>query len=197
METFEVESVVTAGTIQPSVEGRANREVETGTVPVLKWQRVALVPFPAGARMELWNWLMQFPKANLDDSSPQTPEEFERFFPLLTASRELLGVEIDGKLLGAMGFENLSPGLGALRGIVFDRSTHGSGAPLAALKLLLDRAWTSGYRKIEAQMLASNGRVYAFLRKLGAVDEGTLRAHVLQDGKRIDMRLVAFFPEAI
>jgi RimJ/RimL family protein N-acetyltransferase len=158
------------------------------------WQRVALVPFPRDHRSDLWSWLLQYPQYNFDDEAPQTQEAFELFFPLLSAHRrELWGVEIDGQLLGAMGFETLSPGLAVLRGIVFNRSTHGSGAPLAAVRLLLDQAWRLGYRKVEAQMLAPNGRVYAFLKKLGAEDEGTRRAAVLQHGKPVDMRLVAFF----
>lgn len=197
LRTFELESVVTAGSIQPSVDGRASSEVETGTIPALRWQVVRLVPFPTERRTDLWNWLMQYPKANFDDESPKTPEEFERFFPLLLASRELWGVEIDGRLLGAMGFEPLTPGLGALRGIVFDRSTHGSGAPLAALRLLLERAWQRGFRKVSAQLLVSNSRAYAFLRKLGATDEGMQRAHALQGGKPVDMRIVAFFAPGV
>lgn len=172
--------------------------VETGTVPALAWQVVELVQFPAERRMDLWNWLMQFPKANLDDSSPKTLEEFERVFPLLSAGgRELWGVLVDGVLLGAIGFQELSPGLGTLRGISFDRSAHGSGAPLAAMRMILERAWKSGFRKVEAEMFASNVRVYKFLKKLGAISEGTRVAHALQGGNPVDTRLIGFFaPEA-
>ncbi len=192
MGTFGVESDLRPSSVESRVEA------QTGTGSIFQWKRIELVEFPAEGRMELWNWLMQFPKANFDDQSPKTLEEFERFFPLLTAgNRQLSGVRIDGALLGAIGFEELSPGLGALRGIIFDKSTHGSGAPLEAVRMLLARAWANGYRKIEAEVFASNRRVFAFLKKLGAVYEGTRAAHALQDGKPIDMRMIAFFPEAL
>lgn len=158
------------------------------------WIKVSLVAFPKDRLGELWAWLQQFPQANFDDGAPEDFEGFARAFDIMaTPPRQLWGVEIDGQLLGAIGFEQLSRRTGMLRGICFDRSAHGSGAPLQAVGHFLELAWKTGFRKISARYLASNRRGRAFFKKLGAVDEGYLKDDTEQKGRPIDVRVIAFF----
>ena len=110
-------------------------------------------------------------------------------------NRQLWGVEIDGVLLGAIGFERLSERTGLLRGICFDQSAHGSGAPQAAVQRLLDICWASGFRKVSARYFAHNRRVHQFFKKLGAQQEGYFKADTEQAGEPVDVRVVAFWPE--
>jgi RimJ/RimL family protein N-acetyltransferase len=166
-----------------------------GSIGPADWTKVSLVPFPADRIADLWRWLLQYPAANFDDQGPETLEQFEAAFAVMArGSRQLWGAEIDGELLGAIGLEQLSPRTGLLRGICFDQSAHGSGAPLAAVQKLLDVAWASGYRKVSARYLASNRRAHAFFKKLGARQEGYLVEDTEQAGQPIDVRIVALWP---
>ncbi len=147
---------------------------------------------------DLWSWLLQFPSANFEDTAPDNLEDFKRAYKsMATGVRQLWGVEVDGALLGAIGFEPLSRRTGMLRGLCFDQSAHGSGAPLAAVRKFLDLCWASGFRKISARYLASNRRAQAFFKKLGAVQEGYLKGDAEQQGKPIDVRIITFFSPAL
>lgn len=158
------------------------------------WSKVSLAAFPYHRLPELWSWLQQFPAANFDDSAPPDYESFRsQQLGYAGTARQLWGVEIDGELLGAIGFERLSRRTAQFRGICFDRSAHGSGAPRMAVSLLLGQAWQSGYQKISAHYFAHNRRIRSFLQALGAVDEGYLKQETTQGGKPVDVRAVAFF----
>ena len=158
------------------------------------WSKVSLVAFPHHRLRELWGWLRQDPASNFDDTAPEDYEAFRAHqLAFAGTSRQLWGVEIDGELLGAIGFERLSRTTAMLRGICFDRTVHGSGAPRHAVARLLELAWASGYRKISARYFVSNRRIRSFLQALCAVDEGYLKQETDQNGKPIDVRLVAFF----
>jgi len=74
---------------------------------------------------------------------------------------------------------------------VIERCGHG----IEAMRQFLDMLFSTGVEKIAAGYFADNLRVRAFLRKLGAEDEGYLKAHTVRNGERIDMRQVAFHKE--
>ncbi len=168
---------------------------ETSQLTRESWVKVSLAPFPQDRLSDLWLWLLQYPAANFDDTAPETFEQFEAAYELMArGNRQLWGAEIDGVLLGALGFEQLSQRTAMLRGICFDKSAHGSGAPAAAVQKLLELSWASGFRKVSARYFAHNRRVHAFFKKLGAKQEGYLVQDTEQAGQPVDVRVVSFWP---
>ncbi len=82
-----------------------------------------------------------------------------------------------------------------LRGVCFAREVHGSGIPLAAIKGAIEALYADGIEKISARIFADNDRAWRFFQKLGAVEEGLLRAETTRAGELLDLRVIALFKE--
>ena len=142
--------------------------------------------------------MQQFPASNIDDYGPRNASELcDVLRERVQAGETLHEVGANDALVGVIGFQQITPRLGLFRGICFDRGVHGSGIPAMAVRQFLHERFGEGTEKIQAFYFASNHRVRAFLKKLGAVDEGYLSRQTLVKGKPADMRLVAFHAKAV
>lgn len=74
-------------------------------------------------------------------------------------------------------------------GFMLGREAWGQGYALEAMQAVLAYAAASGLRRLLARSHLGNRRSDALLEKLGFVEEGMLRGHVLRDGERRDCRL--------
>jgi len=156
---------------------------------------IALVsPFPASDLGRLWNWLHEYPEANTDDYGPVSFEEFSiEMRRRMESGERTWGVLSDGALCGAIGFAPATERLGWFHGICFSQSVHGRGIARQAVARVLDELFASGIEKVCAGYFADNARIDRLFKRLGAVEEGLLRAQTLRNGKPVDMRLIAIF----
>jgi [ribosomal protein S5]-alanine N-acetyltransferase len=74
-------------------------------------------------------------------------------------------------------------------GFMLGREAWGRGYALEAMQAVLAYAAASGLRRLLARSHLGNRRSDALLARLGFVEEGMLRGHVLRDGERRDCRL--------
>jgi len=158
------------------------------TVPTVK-----LVPFPAASLPDAWRWLQQAPRCNFDDYAPRNLEQFLETMVERQKAERIMGAELDGKLVGIISYVPVTERTGMLHGVCFTKSVHGKGAAAAAMAKLFEFLEGMGVRKVSASYFADNGRARRFFSKLGAVDEGHLKAQTLRGGAPVNMRLVAFF----
>lgn len=152
-------------------------------------------PLPISWCPDVWGWLQVDPTANFDDYGPQNQEQFANECQRRFQSEWIWGVAVDGQRAGAVGAVSMTPRLVSLHGIVFRESVRGTGAAHIGVSKVLDVLWNNGVEKVIASYFSDNMRVHSFLKKLGAVEEGYLKAHTIRNGEPIDMRLVAWFRE--
>lgn len=74
-------------------------------------------------------------------------------------------------------------------GFLLGREAWGQGYAAEAMQAVLSYAATQGLRRLMARTHLGNRRSETLLEKLGFVEEGMLRGHVLRDGDRRDCRL--------
>ena len=74
-------------------------------------------------------------------------------------------------------------------GFMLGREAWGMGYASEAMQSVLSYAATQGLRRLMARNQLGNHRSEILLQKLGFVEEGMLRGHVLRDGERRDCRL--------
>jgi ribosomal-protein-alanine N-acetyltransferase len=74
-------------------------------------------------------------------------------------------------------------------GFLLGREAWGQGYAQEAMQAVLSYAATLGLRRLLARTHLGNRRSETLLAKLGFVEEGMLRGHVLRDGDRRDCRL--------
>ena len=74
-------------------------------------------------------------------------------------------------------------------GFLLGREAWGRGYASEAMQAVLSYAATQGLRRLLARTHLGNRRSDALLERLGFVEEGLLRGHVLRDGDRRDCRL--------
>ncbi|WP_309605981.1 GNAT family N-acetyltransferase [Phenylobacterium sp.] len=74
-------------------------------------------------------------------------------------------------------------------GFMLGREAWGRGYASEAMQAVLSYAATQGLRRLLARTHLGNRRSDALLERLGFVEEGLLRGHVLRDGDRRDCRL--------
>jgi len=82
-----------------------------------------------------------------------------------------------------------------MRGILFARHVHGQGVARQAVSRILNGLFDDGIEKIGAAYFADNYHVDRFLKNLGGVQEGYLRAQTMRAARPVDMRLVAIFKD--
>jgi ribosomal-protein-alanine N-acetyltransferase len=74
-------------------------------------------------------------------------------------------------------------------GFMLGREAWGQGFASEAVQAVLSYAAAQGFRRLLARTHLGNRRSDSLLEKLGFVEEGMLRGHVLRDGERRDCRL--------
>jgi len=74
-------------------------------------------------------------------------------------------------------------------GFMLGREAWGQGYAQEAMQAVLAYAATHGLRRLLARTHLGNRRSDVLLERLGFVEEGLLRGHVLRDGERRDCRL--------
>lgn len=107
-------------------------------------------------------------------------EGFDPVFDAILANpnRRPFALIVNGTVIGMSGYLNLALERQALEigGTFIAPATRGTGLNGRIKKLLLDRAFGCGIRRIEFRIDERNARSQAAVRKLGAVKEGVLRA---------------------
>jgi ribosomal-protein-alanine N-acetyltransferase len=74
-------------------------------------------------------------------------------------------------------------------GFMLGRDAWGRGYALEAMRTVVAFAAANGVRKLTARTHVGNRRSESLLEKLGFIEEGLLRGHILKDGERRDCRL--------
>lgn len=97
---------------------------------------------------------------------------------LANPNRRPFALVVDGMVIGMSGYLNLALDRQALEigGTFIAPATRGTGLNGRIKKLLLDRAFACGIRRVEFRIDERNARSQAAVMKLGAVKEGVLRA---------------------
>jgi len=103
------------------------------------------------------------------------------------------GVLVNGLPVGYLSYAPLNARVAITRGIVFTQAVYGTGVARIAAEQVLRDVFASGIRKLQATYYTHNIRVAAWLRALGAVEEGCLRDQVLQHGRPVSLKVVAIF----
>lgn len=107
-------------------------------------------------------------------------EGFDPAFDAIRANpdRRPFALIVQGEVVGMSGYLNFSLERQALEigGTFMAPAARGTGLNGRIKKLLLDRAFGCGIRRVEFRVDERNARSQAAVRKLGAVKEGVLRA---------------------
>jgi len=105
---------------------------------------------------------------------------FDPVFDAIRANpdRRPFALIVDGSVIGMSGYLNFALDRQALEigGTFMAPATRGTGLNARIKKLLLDRAFGCGIRRVEFRVDERNARSQAAVMKLGAVKEGVLRA---------------------
>lgn len=152
-----------------------------------------ITPFPPEFYAEMYRWFIQTRDNFFDDFAPR---DFDGVCQVITQRSETeytCLVTENGTPVGFIGYQDLTPHVGTLRGVCFDKAVHGNGTAKRALRQVLQQQFDRGIHKINAFPFADNARSIGFYYKLGAKYEGLLREHTLRNGKLTDMLCLAFF----
>lgn len=112
--------------------------------------------------------------------TPLYGEHFEKNARAMLGNpaRHIFAVLVDGAVAGMTSYLNLALDRQTLEigGTFMAPRVRGGGLNGRVKRLLLDRAFASGVRRVEFRIDERNARSQAAVAKLGAVKEGTLRA---------------------
>lgn len=150
-------------------------------------------PFPPEFYPNLFHWAHQYPERMMDDHWPKDLDGLEAALDQRSETEYTCLVTENGTPVGFIGYQDLTPHVGSLRGVCFDKAVHGNGTAKRALRQVLQRQFDRGIHKIMAFPFADNARSIGFYYKLGAKYEGLLREHTLRNGLLTDMLCLAFF----
>ncbi len=107
----------------------------------------------------------------------------------------MLGICVDGELIGDIAIERKETGVGEL-GILIDPEHHGNGYGTEASKLLIKHAFQQvRYHKIKTRVVDTNDKSSRVWEKLGFQHEGTLRKHTFLDGEYRDFQVYGLLEE--
>ena len=129
---------------------------------------------------------------------PRTVEGFEAFIAEAHHERTrgnsfCYGVVPRGyeDAMGLFQVRQLEPGFGSAEwGFAIGSPFWGSGVFMEGAKAIIDFSFgVVGVQRLEARSIASNGRGNAALRKVGALQEGTLRRSFQRNGRYLDQIL--------
>lgn len=113
------------------------------------------------------------------------------------ATRRYFVCQAGREPVGVVGFSAMSQEHGTAEWGFYtcDPGRRGLGLPMGYLAL--EEAFTTlGLRKVSGEVLDLNPRGLAYHRRLGFVDEGVRRQHVLVGGSYRDVHLLAMFADA-
>jgi len=151
-------------------------------------------PFPPEAWPSAWAWIQTFQDRVCDDYAPKTCADFVAQQIARAGLVRTWGVWADGQLGGALEVQALSP-VTAVAHLLFRRSFWGRCTRPAAAAVF-GEVFAGGVEKISLFPFTDNHQVRQFLRALGAVEEGVLRAQTRRGGKPLDVVAMALFKEA-
>lgn len=167
-------------------------------LPVLTGEMVTLREIEVGDARSLLAMLSTEEVARYISPPPTTVEGFEHFIVWAQAQRELgeyvcFSVVPRGMsaAIGLFQVRRLDAGFeNAEWGVALGSAYWGTGMFIDGGRLTIDFALTTlGVRRLEARAAVANGRGNGAMRKIGAVQEGLLRASFLRDGKYLDQLL--------
>jgi len=173
------------------------------SLPVLKAKGITLRELRVSDSASLLSLLTTEEVTRFISPPPTTIEGFERFIQW-TQRERLAGRYIcfavvpDGydTAVGLFQVRQLDPLFGTAEwGFALGSAFWGSGLFAAGAELVIDFAFeVVGVHRLEARAAVENGRGNGALRKLGAVQEGTLRKSFLRNGRYLDQALWAILP---
>ena len=167
-------------------------------LPVLTGTSITLRELEIADAPALFAMLTTREVARFISPPPTTVDGFERFIEWTHRQREAgfyacFAVVPHGMTtaIGLFQIRSLEPGFATAEwGFAIGSEFWGSGAFMEGAKLVVDFAFdTIGVHRLEARAAVQNGRGNGALRKIGAVQEGTLRRSFLRDGQYLDQAI--------
>jgi RimJ/RimL family protein N-acetyltransferase len=182
----------------------ATRSDWTERLPVLTGAGVTLRELRVSDAPALFALLTTEEVSRFISPPPSTVEGFERFIGWAvrerTAGRYLCFAVVPAgsdTAVGLFQIRQLDPTFGTAEwGFAIGSAFWGSGLFAQGAQLIIDFAFDIiGVHRLEARAALANGRGNGALRKIGAVQEGTLRKSFLRDGTYHDQALWTILPE--
>jgi RimJ/RimL family protein N-acetyltransferase len=106
-------------------------------------------------------------------------DNFDPLFDLAMAGpdRQVFAVLVNGTVRGMTAYVSVRSDRQGLEvgGTLMAQDVRGTGLNARVKRLVLDRAFAAGFRRVEFRVDRRNGRSQAAVRKLGALEEGVLR----------------------
>jgi RimJ/RimL family protein N-acetyltransferase len=167
-------------------------------LPVLTGASITLRELDIADAPALFAMLTTHEVARFISPPPTTVDGFERFIAWTHRQREAghyacFAVVPHGMTaaIGLFQIRSLEPGFATAEwGFALGSAFWGSGAFMEGAHLVVDFAFeTIGVHRLEARAAVQNGRGNGALRKVGAVQEGTLRRSFLRNGQYLDQAL--------
>lgn len=152
-------------------------------------------PFPDSALPQLWLWCEKFRHLVADDYAPKDMEDFVNYE--LARSEQggvKYGVYRADEIGGCIWVEPVNYRVVSAH-CVFKKEFFGHQTTLPALTQVADYLFAQGVKKIQMNCFDHNAAIKSLLRKLGTVKEGILRQQTTQNGKPIDILLLALYAD--
>jgi RimJ/RimL family protein N-acetyltransferase len=162
---------------------------------------ITFIPFTrvgdrfSGAVVSMWGWLQEQPWFNFDDYGPRTLFEFKTAIEERLRNERMWLILKRGHPCGIVAYLPFTPRVGFFHGICFPKGHCTREEKRAGIRLVIEHLFAAGVEKINAQYFFDNQKIDAFLKDLGAVREGYLKAHTMRNGAPTDMVQVAIFKE--
>ena len=197
METSLLRRTGHAPTTGASARGRATSGWRAG-IPALRGQGVTLRELQPDDAAALFSLLTAEEVTRFISVPPSAIEGFQRFIAWSIAERTagrsvVFGIVPDGfdMAVGLVQVRALDPAFTTAEwGFAIGSMFWGSGLFHTSAELVVDFVFESmGVHRLEARAATHNGRGNGVLRKLGAVNEGTLRKSFLCNGTYVDQTL--------
>jgi ribosomal-protein-alanine N-acetyltransferase len=169
-------------------------------LPVLRGESITLRELRPSDAPALLAMLTSEEVARFISPPPATVDGFERFIRWTQLERQAgryvcFGIVPKGfdTVVGIFQVRQMDPGFATAEwGFAIGSAFWGRGLFVEGAELILDFVFdTIGVHRLEARAAVRNGRGNGALRKLGAVQEGVLRASLLRDGEYLDQVLWA------
>lgn len=147
-------------------------------------------PFPEHMLPAAWGWARPYLRLMADDFAMCTMPKFMELASQIDANGgKTWGCAKDGALFAWVSFEPVNKVSGILHG--FSRKqAWGRKNTETALRLVMAHIFSLGYERISHPVLATNVLVRALLRRVGAREEGVLRAFTTCGGKLADLMIL-------
>jgi hypothetical protein len=141
-------------------------------------------PFPVWAWPQAWAWYEPYIRL-MDDSGPRTPEKFVESYWRLAENGRTFAIWKDGILSGVVAAERFAPSVMNAHILVARRLW---GIAPGELREVARRLFDSdpALARIQAFVPGWNRLACALAKRLGGVEEGTMRAALLREGKPAD-----------